>query len=438
MPDATTVLDALLAALAGAASAYNSADQVAPVVTLWPDGEELWAPLLPLVREAARERGLLLLTLGPYDPDNLTGPAIWLRCVIAGTLPPPASTHPPSSVLGPPSSVPIVYLPGVSRSDLRPVEAMKAELRPLIELQFRGLVWAQRNGKNEKDWTLLSFLKSAAGGLNLPLSNDAATRDALRNVLLTLAEQTLESLRREPLTPARLNALVNPDEIRSLLRWMSDPKEKTFDKPDIWAAFCSTCKERYGFNPETDGRITAAGFLGERTDAWDTVWNRFVEAPTLYPGIPALLRQARPQSGEGIFFQASSWPQDNEAQETALRGEMLSLENAPPAEARKAIRRLDKIHGARREWVWATLGNAPLARALPALLDLADATESPLTGSTPGDLALGYTSAGWQADAALIQALSRVEGPGDELAVKAAAKALYLNWLRDGAEAFQA
>jgi hypothetical protein len=53
--------------------------------------------------------------------------------------------------------VPIFYLPGVSRQDLRAGEDCPRHLQPLVELQYRGRVWHQRNGR---DWTIDAFLVS--------------------------------------------------------------------------------------------------------------------------------------------------------------------------------------------------------------------------------------------------------------------------------------
>jgi hypothetical protein len=57
-------------------------DAVAPAAILWTDADGEWRPL------AARLRGLMpyLLTLGPFEPEQRTGPAIWLRCAIEGVL----------------------------------------------------------------------------------------------------------------------------------------------------------------------------------------------------------------------------------------------------------------------------------------------------------------------------------------------------------------
>ncbi len=76
-----TTYEALLDALRFTAG-HNRADAVPPAAVLWTDRDRWWEEMMP------RMRGELpLLTLGPYDPETLTGPAIWLRCALAGTLP---------------------------------------------------------------------------------------------------------------------------------------------------------------------------------------------------------------------------------------------------------------------------------------------------------------------------------------------------------------
>jgi len=82
MSTSSTFLSTLAFALVRAGE-YNRNDQVAPAAVLWPDQERQWETLLPLLR--AR---LPLLTLGEYNPDTRTGPAYYLRCLIAGTLAP--------------------------------------------------------------------------------------------------------------------------------------------------------------------------------------------------------------------------------------------------------------------------------------------------------------------------------------------------------------
>ncbi|MCX6032518.1 MAG: hypothetical protein NT169_24900 [Chloroflexi bacterium] len=81
MSEPIAFLEALVAALQRAGS-YNKNDQCPPAAILWPDKERQWEPLLPVLRER-----LPLLTLGSYAPTQRTGPAYWLRCMIARTLP---------------------------------------------------------------------------------------------------------------------------------------------------------------------------------------------------------------------------------------------------------------------------------------------------------------------------------------------------------------
>jgi hypothetical protein len=77
---AGTVHAALLDAVRSATS-HNRSDGVAPAAVLWTDKERHWEAVIPHLTGE-----LQLLTLGPYAPDALMGPAIWIRCVIAGTL----------------------------------------------------------------------------------------------------------------------------------------------------------------------------------------------------------------------------------------------------------------------------------------------------------------------------------------------------------------
>src|SRR2546428_173705 len=106
-PTAMTVFEALVGALRGA-SEYNRADQTRPAAVVWTDKERQWECLAPRLRAE-----LPLLTLGPYDPGERIGPAIWLRCMIARTLP-------EADWAG--EAMPILYLPGISRQELRAVE----------------------------------------------------------------------------------------------------------------------------------------------------------------------------------------------------------------------------------------------------------------------------------------------------------------------------
>ena len=202
-----TILDALLAAL-GQACVFNRNDQVPPAVLLWPDQDRQWEPLLP------RLRGILphLLTLGPYDPGTRTGPAIWLRCMLARTL--------PGIAYWSEDTTPIIYLPGVSRPQLRAVEDCPATLQPLAPLQYRGVFFSHANGK---DWTVTAFLQSDKVGLGLDIARDAATLEALKTALLELVDMEGDKLTGKQLSADDFHALVVPEPDRMILQWLNDP-----------------------------------------------------------------------------------------------------------------------------------------------------------------------------------------------------------------------
>src|SRR5205809_5947079 len=77
-----TFIEAVKESLA-AAGRYNSGDTMPPAAILWTDADGEWQPVVARLRPLLPE----LFTLGEYEPDQRTGPAIWLRCVVDGALP---------------------------------------------------------------------------------------------------------------------------------------------------------------------------------------------------------------------------------------------------------------------------------------------------------------------------------------------------------------
>jgi len=405
-----TVLFELLKAL-NRTAAYNPNDQVAPAAVLWTDKDRQWEPLATRLREALPQ----FLTLGPYNPEEKIGPAIWLKCMIARTLP---------EADWPEDTVPILYLPGVSRHELRAVEDCPRELQPLAELQYRGVWFTQ---ENTKDWTVYAFLTSKHGGLGLEVAPTNGTREAILNALTRLADTPVAELRGRSLHAEDFRELLQPDLVRQLLRWLDDPKATRGSwTPEEWQAFCGACRERYSFDPERDGELVGAEKLGSCEGPWEHVWHRFAEAPAAYLHLPELLRRAKPEDESRLFFHRECWPQLNERAEQELREELLRLESLAPDAAAEEL-----------DWVWAKLGQAPLAQVLEPLALLARATRKPLGGESPEAMATTYAAEGWQADAAALEALAFVKNPQDVKAVKAAIRAVYRPWLESGAERFQ-
>lgn len=415
-----TFLDALVEALRRAGS-YNRNDQEPPADVLWPDKERQWLPLLPLLRAQ-----LPLLTLGDYHPGERSGPAFWLRCMIARSI--------PDDCL-PDDETPILYLPGYSRQELRAIEDCPRPLKPLAELQYRGTIWTHRNGK---DWTVSSFLQSADPGLGVELGGDSATREALQRALLRIAEEPVARLRKEaPLRAQFFDSLLNPDEARSILLWLNDPahfRERLSSAE--WDAFAGLCARKYGVDPAKDGPLAAAERLGRQEPPWELIWQRFRESPQAYPQLPELLRRARPAQLT-MFDLAEAWPQDNETAEAQLRTELQAQRERHPNEVRETLARLEAEQAPRRSWVWDALGRAPLAAALEPLSRLAAATRRIPAGATVAAIASAYAEWGWEADAAVLDALATVEDPGDVAGVKAVVTALYRPWLTQAATTFQ-
>lgn len=413
-----TVADALVEALRGA-SKFNSADAVAPAAVLWTDPDRRWERVAPRL---AKE--LPIFTLGHYDPASLSGPAIWLRCAVEGTL----------DDVELPDETPVLYLPGVARSDLRAAENCPKPLRPLAELQFRGALFTHKNGR---DWTPSAFFSNTLG---VESATDAATREALSHSLPKLLGENVEQLKtHSPLKAAFFDLLLVPDPDREILRWLDaggNYGSKAKPPDDEWSAFRRLSTGRYGFDPDTDGETTAARLLGEAEGAWEKVWQRFAEAPTKYPNLPALLDRARPERDTLFEPPAPRWPADNREQEDRLRDSLLALSGETATAAREAIRKLEAEHGRRRGWVWAELGEAPLALALRTVADLARFTIPHASGS-PEEQAEQYAAEGWRADRAFLEALAPATDEKDSAAVRAAAEAVYRPWLEECAIRFQ-
>lgn len=413
-----TIIEAVRQSLADAGH-YNAGDAVAPAAILWADPDAEWKPLVQRLRTLVPE----LLTLGEYSPELKMGPAIWLRCVIEHALSEPKL---------PEKAIPIIYMPNISRQTLRSPEDCPAALAPLVELQYRGAVWTQLNGK---DWTVEAFLVSESGGLALDVARDQKTRQAMLGSLEALSTTPIAALRGRKLEAEDFDKLMIGDTIRDLLVWISDPAGTRAEWDQAhWAAFCSRCKDEYQFDPETDGELVAAERLGLRHDRWLGVWQRFVESPALYPGIPAMLNKAKPST---LLFERDSWPIENEKDEDALRKDILALRGMASADARARILALDEKHGERRTWVWARMGLSPLAGALEHLVTLAQRTTSPIGGDTPDVFADAYVKGAWQADDAVLRAVAAVKSAEDQQAINSAVHCIYMPWLEDSARNFQ-
>jgi hypothetical protein len=420
---AETFLDAVVGALD--ARVRHGATELPPVALLWPDQARQWAPIVGQVRSRR-----LVLELDDYDPENLRGPAYWIRGVLDKAITVAGSSD---------GSVPIVYLPGYARSDIRAVEEADARLKPLVEFQYRGTTFAQQNGR---DWTIAAFLQSKLGGLGIEVPDDQATRDAMLRARVELAAQLVDDLRRRsPLRAPFFDSLLAPDLDRDVLSWLNDAVafRASLDSAK-WEAFRARFADRFGIGLE-EGEIAVAGQLGRQSGAWGGVWQRYAEAPDRYPTVEQRLRDAAPKrvrDSIGLFDgPLGAWPQDNEEDESRLRRAFADVATLDAATAADRIAELESQHGGRRSWIWAELGEAPLANASAYLAALATSTRLLLPPGSVSAQVDGYVTGAWVADDAVMRALGASTTKQDRDAVSGVIRAIYEPWLDACARRFQ-
>lgn len=418
MNPSSTLLDAVSSSLRGAAT-HDAGVEEPPVVVLWTDPGKDWQPviahLIPLMPE--------LLVLGDLRPEYRTGPVIWLKSVLAGRIP---------ELSLPAGATPVLYLPGVARHHLRQADQCPWELQPLVELLYRGVAWTHRNGR---DWTLEAFLQSE-DGLHVDMAGDERTRLSLRAALTALAKTPVSALRGRRLDASDFDAIVVGDTKRDLLTWIgAGAAVKTEWGAERWHAFRSRCRDEFNLDPEKEPPLVAAEKLGRRESAWRGLWDRFCEAPALYLGVREALDRAQPV--DQLALDAEPWPRVNEAQEDDLRAALLGLGNLAPHNSRQEITNLERQHAGRRHWVWARLGEAPLAVALESLHQLADLTRAVPAFDSVDTLVHWYREIGWKADAASLEALQVGGSLDNDPAVHAAIRSIYAPWLEECAVRMQ-
>lgn len=407
-----------------AAAKVNRTLMLAPAAILWTDAERQWECAFSALSQQMPE----LLSLGEYAPELRSGPAIWLKCAIAQRL---ADT--------PLDGVPVIYLPGVSRAELRAIESCPRALQPLAELQYRGVFWSQGNGK---DWTLGAFLASKNGGLGLDVAQDKATQEALGQALQAgvLLDCSVQALQGHAINAQWLLDLLAPNPLRDLLQWMNAPEATAQQwRGVLWEVFAKRCNTDFGFDPLADGVLAAAERLAKAQGKWAAVALLYQDAYGSFPQVFALLNQVQPPQ-LGLFpdpAYIANYPQVNEKSEAALRYALNACAGMDAPQARLVIAAAEKEHGARRDWLWARMKLSPLAQALAHLAEVAERSAQLPIGQTPGELAASYQHSGWQVDWAALQALACTETKADMTAVGGALRALYLPWLQDAANRLQ-
>ncbi|MBW7892573.1 MAG: BREX-1 system phosphatase PglZ type B, partial [Chitinophagaceae bacterium] len=134
-----SIFDKLIEAL-DRAKDHNSHLMVKPEVILWPDPEKQWVGIIDILQNQMPQ----LLVYGDYQSAKRQGPAIWIKCMIARALPGANWNE---------DAVPIIYLPGISKTSLRDVESAVFNFQPLLEYQYTGTLFLQENGR---EWSILA------------------------------------------------------------------------------------------------------------------------------------------------------------------------------------------------------------------------------------------------------------------------------------------
>ena len=408
------------------AAHHNSQTMVRPEVILWPDPERQWESVVPKLQERLQE----LLVLGDYEPEKRRGPVIWLKCMVARTL--------PESAAWAPGVIPVIYLPGIAKNDLKHPEEVGLDLQPLMEYPYTGTVFAQVSGR---EWTIMALMENQQVGLGLKIAQDHPTKEALVKALPVIFDDA-GILYPHTVDVRFLHGLMFPNEVTAILEWLcrGDLFMQSLSAAQA-EVFKSICGARFGFEPDPKNILNIIAQLASQRNQWKSVWQHYANAPSKYPEILELLQSAKhvyADSKNLTGYVEESWPQVNEGREAELRAGLEEVAAISHAEGLAKLMALDEQHGARRQWVWAELGQAPLAMALPHLLSMAKICIGVYPSSSIKEMQLYYESTGFKADQAMRRALAAVRTEKDKSVVTKVIQVIYQPWLQSSAQKFQA
>ena len=406
------------------AAVYDSGSLQAPIVILWPDPERQWEAIIDKLQQEMPE----LLRFGGYDLSKRQGPAIWLKCMVGRTLPEADWDT---------KRVPVIYLPGIAKGDLRNLSQADPQIAPLMEYQYTGALWLHRNGK---EWTVNAFLQNSDEGLGLDVGTDHATKDAGIKALPALFED--QKLTYPSFVDADfLYQLLFKNEEQSILEWMCQGDEYLKEMPaDKQHVFNSICQKKYGFVPVEKNVVSIAEMLGmKKSNEWEKIWDHYCLTPQRYPKIEELLEKAKPESGgEGLFaIPEDTWPQINREAEEQLMQAFHDMTGLNFNQASSKIKELEKEHAKRRSWVWAQQGKANLALALNYLNKLCSLIELNYDATSLEAITAYYKETGYQIDHKAIQALQVCRSGKEKMAVKEVLRVVYNPWLERLTRKFQ-
>jgi sulfur relay (sulfurtransferase) DsrC/TusE family protein len=418
-----SIYDKVIQALKQAES-HNSNLMVRPEVILWPDPENQWVDVIGILQETMPQ----LIIYGSYDPVKKQGPAIWLKCMIAKMLPEADWDA---------NAVPIIYLPGVAKTDLRNVEHAVFNFQPLLEYQYTGTLFVQENGR---EWSILAFVENPINGLGIKVAKDSSTKEALKKTLPTIFQDGEVLSSKTIIDADYLNNQRIPDIIPTILKWMC--KGDAFFQnmeADRREVFINLCKSQYEFEPDFKNIKAIAEKLGSQKNSWRYVWQLYATAPHKYPEIEALLRLAKPADlGTGIFaLPDESWPQVNEQKEDTLGHALVKTAKLDATKALSSMKELENEHRERRNWVWFELGKSPLADALQYLFQMASKAMETFSSSSIEELKFYYITNGYTVDQNMRKSLAAVKSEKDKNIVKSIIRLFYQPWLESVSNKFQ-
>ncbi len=406
------------------AGSYNSNLMVAPEVILWPDPEKQWADVIPKLQAELPQ----LLVYGEYDPAKRQGPAIWLKCMVARMLPEANWAE---------RTIPVLYLPGIARTDLRNVEKAGMELQPLLEYQYTGTLFLQENGK---EWTVLALVENSAAGLGVNVAKDANSKDALKKSLATLFYDEDVLAGKSVVDAQYLNSQLFPDIIPAILNWMCKG-EVALSKMDAGKQeiFRQVCESVYDFKPDTKNIRAIAEKLGSQRNSWRQVWQYYVAAHRNFPEIKEVLRSAKPDDlGVDMFaIPRESWPQVNEQEESEVREALKKIVAKTPEKALEQLQHLAATHSERLRWIWCDMGESPLALAVQHLYRMALQTQENFPSGSIEELKQYYVEKGFATDISMRKALAAVKTDKDKQVVKTIIQLFSLPWLTNLTDKFQ-
>lgn len=402
-------------------AAFNKSVQVPPAAILWTDIDRQWQSAMPYIKQQLPE----LIELGDYNPDLRTGPAIWVKCAIAGVL---------EECVLPEGKTPIIYLPGVGRKDLRAIEQCPEFLKPLAELQYRGCWWAYNSAG--RDWSVGSFLTNPKAGLELDLAKDKKTHEAILQVLPDLLETPVVSLQGKKLEAEDFYSIVLDDMARDILGWLNNPQEKEkLWQGSRWDIFANSCQMQYGFIPNKEGVVQALQLLCQAEGQWKGIWHRFQETAN---NLPLLVNQLKGiQPADLVVLFPENYLSKNLEDEQSIESAFYRIEGQGRQELKAVFSDLWLTQKERKKWIWHRLELSPWLSVLEDMMMVLEHTEINFSGSTPESMADHFKEQFWQADAAVLSAMSKAKDIHQQELIANVLGVVYTPWLEKTALNFQ-